>query len=337
MIPSNISTSCTTFLNTLNADNTLASCVTPLIEATASFSPAVESSLSQTNITSTLSTICKSAAAANSTTGCSDGVIRSWLAQFYQNCQAELTDAVNYSTAVRELYDLLYVVNPLQAAVCAKNSGTQKYCVLEIVASAANVTANATATANGTTLVSFAAVDGWNPVAFAAEHFYILTKTSTSLARRVLSYVVSRQDASETESAGAANATSPNATLADTLIQPNVTTYKTTNLPFLFLQPTMSAAQLCTPCTRAVLVAYVKWEARQPYALGLSQSPILGGQLALWNAIEKTCGSAFTQAVTTEAGVLAAGNTTSAAASPAGVAKGAVVLAVAAGAAHLWL
>lgn len=324
LIPSNISSTCTTFLQGFNSNADVASCVAPLIDATASFSPDTQSTLSQENITATLSSICKTASAANSTTGCSDGLVRSLLADFYQSCQSELTDADKYSTAVRELYDLLYVVNPLQAAVCTKNSGTQKYCVLDIVANGSN---NATGV-NGTNLVSFATQDGWNPVKFAAENFYILSKT---LGRRFLSYVA-RQDGGESTE-GASNSTGN----VEALLQPNATTFKTTNLPFLFLQPDMTSAQLCTPCTRAVLVAYVKWEARQPYALGLSQSPILGGQMDLWKSIEQTCGQTYTAGIAAEAGVLAAGNSTSAATGPVGVTKGAVVLAVAVGAAGLWL
>lgn len=50
------------------------------------------------------------------------------------------------------------------------------------------------------------------------------------------------------------------------------------------------------------MVAYIKWESKQPYALGLSQSPILGGQSALWNAINSTCGAAYVNAITSEVG-----------------------------------
>jgi hypothetical protein len=99
-----------------------------------------------------------------------------------------------------------------------------------------------------------------------------------------------------------------------TVVTPNTTTYRTTNLPFLFLQPSFTSSQLCTPCTREVMVAYIKWESAVPYALGLSASPILGGQIELWNAINSTCGTTFINAINAEVGVIdAASNITSSA------------------------
>ena len=53
------------------------------------------------------------------------------------------------------------------------------------------------------------------------------------------------------------------------------------------------------------MVSYIKWETAFPYALGLSQSPILGGQSELWNAINATCGQGYVKAITTEVGITA--------------------------------
>lgn len=39
-----------------------------------------------------------------------------------------------------------------------------------------------------------------------------------------------------------------------------------------------------------------------PYALGLAQSPILGGQMELWNSIDKTCGSTYVAAINAQVG-----------------------------------
>jgi hypothetical protein len=58
------------------------------------------------------------------------------------------------------------------------------------------------------------------------------------------------------------------------------------------------------------MVAYIKWESKQPYALGLSQSPILGGQSALWSAINSTCGSAYVNAITSEVGTFSTAGST---------------------------
>lgn len=39
-----------------------------------------------------------------------------------------------------------------------------------------------------------------------------------------------------------------------------------------------------------------------PYALGLKRSPILGGQSALWSAINSTCGTTYVNAINSEVG-----------------------------------
>jgi hypothetical protein len=83
------------------------------------------------------------------------------------------------------------------------------------------------------------------------------------------------------------------------------------------------------------MVSYIKWESKQPYALGLSQSPILGGQSALWSAIGSTCGTGYVNAITSEVGsfVQSAGNATSGAEERWGKSKvGVVSVAVLAGA-----
>ena len=312
MIPANISPSCATFLAQINSDTTLSSCVQPLINATSSFSPTTGSNLSSSDINWTLASLCKKNA------GCSDSTIRSWLSNFYSSCSAELTSSSTYNAQVRELYDILYVVNPLKGAVCAIDSSNQNYCVNEIVASESSylnlstssvpkpastaTSANASSVANNTMLVNFAASkSSWSPVSFAAENLYItLTTSANSLTKRVLNLVAPRDGAQSVNLA--------------TIITPNTTTYRTTNLPFLFLQPTMGSSALCTPCTREVMVAYIKWESAYPYALGLSNSPILGGQSALWSSINSTCGPSYINAITAEIGSFAsasAGNSTS--------------------------
>jgi len=48
--------------------------------------------------------------------------------------------------------------------------------------------------------------------------------------------------------------------------------------------------------------AYVTWEAATPYCYGLSQSPLLGSQSALWNAFSSKCGASFLTAITADAG-----------------------------------
>jgi hypothetical protein len=216
------------------------------------------------------------------------------LSSFYSSCQAELTSKDSYNSQIRELYDILYVVNPLQGAVCAIDSANQEYCVNEIIAAEkANATGSASAApsasgvTNGTLLSNLAVVGDWSPVSIAAENLYLTIATgASSLSKRVVNMISSRQAQQSFA----------------TIITPNATTYRNTNLPFLFLDPSMSSKALCTPCTREIMVAYIKWESKQPYALGLSQSPILGGQSALWSAINSTCGATYVNAITSEVG-----------------------------------
>ncbi|WVF65464.1 hypothetical protein IAT40_000192 [Kwoniella sp. CBS 6097] len=312
LIPANITSSCSTFLTNLNNDGTLSSCVTPLINATASFSPTSGANLTDDSINYTLASLCKKSS------GCSDSTIRGWLADFYSQCYTELTSTSEYNEDVRELYDILYVVNPLKAAVCSVNSANQDYCVNEIVASeaaasgnASNSTATGAAAANSTAsgnatesasnstgnalFANFASTDSiLTPVQIAAQNLYIEVSTgASSLTKRFVDTVLSRRQ----QGAQSVNMA--------TIITPNATTYRSTNLPFLFLQPEMTSSALCTPCTREVLVAYVKWETQVPYALGLKQSPILGGQSALWNAINGTCGQPFINAIMSQVGAYA--------------------------------
>jgi len=106
----------------------------------------------------------------------------------------------------------------------------------------------------------------------------------------------------------------------DTAITPNLDAYRKTNLPFLFLAATLDTAALCTTCTRNVLTAYIKWELDCPYAPGLAQSILLGGQSVLYAGVQDKCGSTFLNGAVAAAGGL--GNNVGsfgASGSPAGV------------------
>ncbi|GAA6057195.1 hypothetical protein JCM3770_004372 [Rhodotorula araucariae] len=85
-------------------------------------------------------------------------------------------------------------------------------------------------------------------------------------------------------------------------ILPNADTWAASSLPFLFLSPNMSSAVLCSQCTKAILSAYVAWESRMPYALGLANSPLLAGQGDLWTATGEKCGGGFLESVAKQAG-----------------------------------
>ncbi|KAI0047962.1 hypothetical protein FA95DRAFT_1558491, partial [Auriscalpium vulgare] len=121
LIPSGISQSCTSFLQTLNTDSTLAACTAPLISASAQYGPSSNATgtPSAASISSTLATLCGAASA------CTDSSLRTLLGNFYAQCEPELTSAQNAD--VLRTYDVLYVFSPLKAAVCSKSdSGT--YC-----------------------------------------------------------------------------------------------------------------------------------------------------------------------------------------------------------------
>lgn len=73
----------------------------------------------------------------------------------------------------------------------------------------------------------------------------------------------------------------------------NGTTFGNANIPFLFLQPSLSSADLCNVCTRKILNAYLNFEAKVPYAPGMAKSFLLSNQPALYLGIQNTCGSSF--------------------------------------------
>jgi len=90
-------------------------------------------------------------------------------------------------------------------------------------------------------------------------------------------------------------------------IVPNMTTYHDSNLPFIFLTPSLDATTLCTACSRNVLTAYINFESNVPYAPGLAQSQLLDTQSDLYNAIQQKCPSGFLSGAVQAAGGLSAG------------------------------
>ena len=91
------------------------------------------------------------------------------------------------------------------------------------------------------------------------------------------------------------NNTTDAATLIDSAIVPNTTTFTDSYLHFLFLNPDMTTDQLCTPCTQQILASYVSWEGMQPYPIGISNSGMLGVQIKLYRAVATRCGAGFAQ------------------------------------------
>ncbi|KAJ9103598.1 hypothetical protein QFC20_004754 [Naganishia adeliensis] len=318
MIPANLSDSCTTYLHSLNVDAKFANCVQPLANITALFNPSAgqnnASAYATSDITRTLANLCSSSAAKS----CDASLVRSYLSRFYTACKTELQANGNGNDAVRDMYDFLYVVTPFRNAICTKNGASSRYCVLEIGSSgvadeAGSTNATTTASSNGTSIAdqvasanasnattagmfkSFAALSGttaqemFADVAAAAAN--LVTYTHVNVANALAKRIVSPRG-EEDEST--------------MIMTPNTTTYRTTSLSYLFLQPNMSSSILCTTCTKNVMASYVAWEANNPYGTGLGASPILGAQQALWESLGATCGQNFTTAITQLAGVLTA-------------------------------
>lgn len=77
------------------------------------------------------------------------------------------------------------------------------------------------------------------------------------------------------------------------VVIPNIQQFNTLNLVFLGLLPSLSADQLCQPCTRNVLNKYIQFMSAIPYAPGLSSSPLMSGETDLYNAVQQKCGAPF--------------------------------------------
>ncbi|PIL25822.1 hypothetical protein GSI_11575 [Ganoderma sinense ZZ0214-1] len=105
-------------------------------------------------------------------------------------------------------------------------------------------------------------------------------------------------------------ATTSNARRAEQVVAavaPNATTFANNNLLFLLLQPSLSKDALCQTCTRNVITSYISFESSTPYAPGLAASVLLGGQSALYQAVQSTCGSTFLSGAVAAAAGLSGG------------------------------
>ncbi|KAJ7092492.1 hypothetical protein B0H15DRAFT_922043 [Mycena belliarum] len=128
-IPTGISSSCTTYLNSLNADTQLTACTSALMTASSAFGPGGNAtSPTKSDITTALTSICKT----STTSTCSQSLIAGKLASFYTACGAELTSSPN--AQVKMVYDTFYSLLPLLSAVCSTDD-TGNWCVMKAKAS----------------------------------------------------------------------------------------------------------------------------------------------------------------------------------------------------------
>ncbi|KAF8744834.1 hypothetical protein RHS02_02417, partial [Rhizoctonia solani] len=96
---------------------------------------------------------------------------------------------------------------------------------------------------------------------------------------------------------------------AQSVIVPNTSTYRNSNLMYLFISPNTPADKLCTPCTQEILSVYSAFGTAVPHALGAAQSPLLGGQAELWPALGEKCPAGFAEEITKMAGIDITGET----------------------------
>ncbi|KAF8900427.1 hypothetical protein CPB84DRAFT_1836572 [Gymnopilus junonius] len=123
LIPSGISQTCTSFLNSLDTDSSLSTCLSALNSATSGFTPGSSSTPSQATLTSALNDLCTDSVKSS----CSETLIRPKITAFYTACPEELT--TKRVEEVVRLYDVLYTILPIQTSVCAKDDSAN-WCVL---------------------------------------------------------------------------------------------------------------------------------------------------------------------------------------------------------------
>ncbi|KAL6302582.1 hypothetical protein BKA93DRAFT_736443 [Sparassis latifolia] len=90
-------------------------------------------------------------------------------------------------------------------------------------------------------------------------------------------------------------------------IVPNATTFANSNILFLLLGPSLTSSQICTACTRNILTSYINFESNSPYGPGLTNSPLLHGQSALYTEVQSLCGASFLNGAVAAAGGLSGG------------------------------
>ncbi|KAG8859339.1 hypothetical protein FRB96_004554 [Tulasnella sp. 330] len=287
VIPTGISSGCSAFLTGLNSNAEFSACIAPLLTATTAFAPtANNASLTPAALVSTLDTFC-------SATRCSKTFLRQTLSNFSTACMPDMTGS-DANTDVVNTFDIMYVMEPLTDALCTQSNGT--YCVLQ---APSNSTSTSTSSSSG------AAASG---VANAAANFVVtdstlengndqeITNAAISLFNKNGVIAKSTPSPSVKRRAAASNSTSSVTSTPDqSVIQyaPDTQVFRESNVMYLYTTPSLSSASLCTMCTQAILTAYAVWEAATPYPIGLSKSPILGGQAALWTSASAKCGPTF--------------------------------------------
>ncbi|KAI9571947.1 hypothetical protein HD554DRAFT_2070528 [Boletus coccyginus] len=171
----------------------------------------------------------------------------------------------NPNQSVKTTYDVLYALVPIREAICSKNDSGD-YCVTQL------------SNSSNAGVVALADPGASQQHALLTDFLYTTTGSGAVVRRGV-------SDA--------------------TALVPNTTTYKNTNLLFMFLDPSTSIP--CTTCTRNIITPYIDFESACPYGPGLSNSLLLAGQVSLYNNITTDCGSGFLSGAVQAAGGLSSG------------------------------
>lgn len=122
LIPASVSTTCATFLNTLNTDSGLKTCLNALNTATSAFSPGNNATVTKATVTTALGNLC----ADSVSSACPDNYIRSKITDFWTYCNAELT---SQNVDIIRMYDAIYTMSPIRTSACSKDD-SGNYCVL---------------------------------------------------------------------------------------------------------------------------------------------------------------------------------------------------------------
>lgn len=238
----------------LDSDADLMKCSSALVKATSAFGAGGNTtSASSSTVNAALNTLC------GATSSCPEDTLRSKLTGFYAACQPELTS--NQNADVVRAYDVLYALYPLTQSVCSKGDDG-RYCVISLGSTTSGSSSGA---ASPSGKVALAASKPDSPdLQEIQKSLWTSVAPGSSVARR-----------------------------DEQAFYPNTTTFREANILFLLLQPTLSEASLCVTCTRNVISAYIAFQTAIPYAPGISSSSLMGGETALYNAVQNTCGPSF--------------------------------------------
>lgn len=138
-----------------------------------------------------------------------------------------------------------------------------------------------------------------------AGNYCVLSSTAASNTSTKAVTSTSSVDTATLETYLTENVTASTASVSrrdDTVVTaPNATTFQHNNILYLFLNSS-AGSSICTTCTTNIMAAYMDFEAAIPYAPGLAQSPLMGGQSTLIKGITAACGSAFLNSAVQAAG-----------------------------------